>query len=350
MSALVTADLHFTEKPNDEYRWALFPFLKTKAKELGCKRVLFLGDLTDAKDHHSSVLVNRIVMELAGLVREGIRVTVSLGNHDGFDLSKPFFDFVHFVPGVDFVSSPEALPLWGSKMGLFLPCTRDVHSWPVDTFNDYEYIFTHQTYDGAQSENGTLLPGISPTIFDGFKGKVFSGDIHVPQLVNKKIEYVGAPYRIHFGDRFTPRVLHIGTNKAGKHQQQDLHLNGVQRVLVELRRPSSAKDAIKMLEQAEKDEDIYKGDQVKVRVYLARADYDLWPDMRKAIKDECTAVGWQLFGPELKAAAPAPKRIRLEDTGTLRDLVKKPEEIVRTHAKRHNLTRELEDIGMSLIS
>jgi hypothetical protein len=71
-------------------------------------------------------------------------------------------------------------------------------------------VFAHATFDGAISETGYQLTGVDPNIVREARATVISGDVHKPQtMANGHIEYVGAPYHIHFGDNYDPRVMLI---------------------------------------------------------------------------------------------------------------------------------------------
>src|SRR5205814_1607714 len=92
---------------------------------------------------------------------------------------------------------------------LFLPHTNNYkRDWKGLDFSKYQWIFAHNTFQGANI-GPRRLEGIPTSIFPR-NAKVISGDIHVPQHFGP-IEYVGAPYRIDFGDDYEPRVLFLST-------------------------------------------------------------------------------------------------------------------------------------------
>jgi UDP-2,3-diacylglucosamine pyrophosphatase LpxH len=57
MKAIITSDLHLTDRPQDEYRWGIFPWLVNQSKELEVENLFILGDLTDFKDKHSAKII-----------------------------------------------------------------------------------------------------------------------------------------------------------------------------------------------------------------------------------------------------------------------------------------------------
>lgn len=334
MSTLVTADLHLDSNPQNADRWNLFPWLKAKIKALEIKQLLILGDLTNEKDRHAASLVNRIVNKL-GELSQKVEVIVDTGNHDFIDPTQPFFSFLANIPNIHFIIEPEE-HLVENKPALFLPCTREWKQNYGDLdFDPYKYIFTHQTYDGAIAENGIDLRGIPPAVFSTTRAKVFSGDIHVPQSINKQIEYVGSPYHVHFGDTFLPRVLHIATTRDGSHQQQDWHFPFRRREVITMRKL----DDLKAIEQE-------IGTQVKIKVHLKRSEYPEWSAMRKAIQALVDRRGWELCGIKLEA-------LKMKDRIVERDEDLEgpitPESVLNDYAIRKKLEPEIRIAGKQFI-
>lgn len=298
MTALLTSDVHMTASARDSYRWGLFDWLLEQAVKLKVHVLIINGDLTDAKDRHPASLADRLVRALAAL-GQVCQVVVLKGNHDYIDPLTPFFGFVELLPGVVFATEPVALDCRMADREvpvLFLPSTANPEEdWAHLTFlSDYDYIFCHQTFSGAVRDNGTKSEeGASVSLFDGFTGKVYSGDIHVPQRVGL-VEYIGSPYRIDFGDSYTPRVIHI--DAAGR--THNLHFPCPQKHLVEV---SAENDVVHTMDGRVPN----RGDQIKVRVTLKRADVVRWPEVRKNIQAHAEEHGYELFGPELRIAPEA---------------------------------------------
>jgi DNA repair exonuclease SbcCD nuclease subunit len=213
---ILTADIHLSPLPRDEYRWGLFPWLVKQAEKHKPDYIAILGDLTQFKDEHQGSFVNRVVDAIATLTEHVGEVVFIPGNHDGIEASKPFFRFLERMTKITVAWKPQ--PVTGFVNVFALPHTRNyeqdwesVLSKRGNCIYDYPVVLCHQTFDGSISENGTKLEGIPPSVFKRFKGRVYSGDIHVPQKVGKNgPEYVGAPYRVRFGDTFEPRCLLIG--------------------------------------------------------------------------------------------------------------------------------------------
>lgn len=341
MSALVVSDTHFTENPRDNYRWELFNWLKQKVSELNVQEVIHCGDACDSKDRHPSSLVNRFCDELVDLSTK-CRITLLAGNHDYIDPTLPFFNFTRHLD-IEFIKEPKDCY---SSIGdcLFLPSTKNWKTdWDGIINNKYNYIFTHATFDGCKIENGrTLNGGIPPSVFANFDGKVFSGDIHVPQKLGRNIEYVGAPYHINFGDSFNPRVLFLSDDK-----QLDLTFDCINKYTI----------SIGNMDDLIRETKITKlNDQVKVRVLLKRSDLPNWKNFKQQIKEFCAGKNFQLFGPELVITTE--NRSILDDATVTTDSnsgdnnnnsYNTPEKIVEIFAKKNRLSNEARDIGLSII-
>ena len=323
MTAILVSDTHFTDRPSDEYRWGLWPWLREQARICNADEIIHLGDMTDAKDRHPSRLVNRLVQSALS-VTDLVRLYILKGNHDYIEPMDPFFGFTGSHPKVTYLKIPSVLELSIGK------CTFVPAGTPWNFFlHDFPYCFTHVTFDGAESENGSLLPGVDPGRLKDYQGMVYSGDIHVPQKVRKNIEYVGAPYHIRFGDSFTPRVLVVYNN--GKTN--------------ELYYPSPRKralniDSVKRLDHVTVD----KGDHVRIRYYLHRMEYDLWHDIREQIKEIAAKRDWVLFGVEA-----VPKQTKPVDGDKSTGLLTQ-DELFEAYAKKHKLTDEYIAIGRELLS
>lgn len=344
MTTLLVSDIHMTEQARDSYRWGLFPWLAKQAQVRGINQVIILGDCTDKKDRHSASLVNRMCDALAEL-SSVCPVYIIAGNHDFVEPSNPFFRFVNAFPRVRFFTAPEALMLPIAKDAaacLFLPCSADPYTdWePLDEIYKHRYIFTHQTFVGSMRENGTRSDdGIPATFFEecGFKGEAYAGDIHVPQKIGG-VTYIGAPYRIDFGDRYEPRVLLI--NKEG--------------TKTNLRFPCPSKHLVEINEDGVVETDgggvmsvdIRQGDQVKVRATLKRADFPLWPGLQKNIRDMAAKGKWVLFGPELRRAD-----VQTESTApVVRKSRASPEALLRQYGQKHGLEQTLLEVGVAILA
>ena len=329
MSAILTADLHLDDKSKNSDRWNLWPWLKKQCKQQGANYLIILGDMTDEKDRHSAKLVNRIVDNLYEL-SQIVKIIFLPGNHDFVDEKSPFFGFLDKLKNVKVIREITTMNIPGLGDCMFLPCTRTWRKeWKGIDFTQADFIFTHQSYDGCISENGTKLKGIPPSVFNGIKGKVYSGDIHVPQKVSKNIEYVGSPYRIKFGDAFKARCLLLSHDKL-----RPLYFPGKERVLITVQ----SVEQLKLSNSSDRT-------QIKIRYRLRKRDYPDWPKIRKEIKAIVKEKGWEFCGLELKTIQ---VRARQQEIKT-NSKSHKPQEILQDYSQRKKLTPTLKNTGHSLL-
>jgi len=204
-SVLLTTDWHLTDREADAYRWKIFEFLDRQLAENPSVRLLaILGDITDRRDNHSSILVNELIDGLTALQRSyNLQIIVLGGNHDRAYGGPAYFEWVNRVPNLHYVAVPE----WFEEYGMWaLPYTDkpDV-DWVRLHLDEAKMIIIHQAVEGAVSANGFVMEPDCRVVLP--KGPlIFSGHIHKPQTVSG-VTYVGAPYHTAFGDDFIPRVL-----------------------------------------------------------------------------------------------------------------------------------------------
>lgn len=280
LPALITSDLHLVASASTEYRWGLFPWLAEQCKLEKVKTLLILGDLTDAKDNHSAELVNRTVQAIKSLPVE--RIIILAGNHDWLKAGQEFFRFLNVLPNVEFITKPTEDTEFSGPLCYFLPYSKaPAKDWGGQDFSHYDYLFMHQTVSGAVSSNGQKMDGeVLPALN---AGKVYSGDIHVPQVIGP-VEYVGSPYHVHMGDAFKPRCVLIEKDR----NTVDLHFDTISRVTVAV---GSLKELYK--------KDFVSGDQVKLRIELDEADKHQWQRLKREALEELKSRGVDVQGVEL---------------------------------------------------
>lgn len=273
MTVLVSADWHFSDNPRDDYRHRFQSWLRKLVKEQDVDAVLMLGDLTEEKDRHSAWLVNKVVEHIDRL-SELCPVVLLQGNHDAIDPDWPFYRFLERLDQVRWVNTPTDgqdlnIPAL-SKLGhtLFLPnAANPEKDWAQFDMGDYDWVFTHMTFNGADVGHGHKLSGLSTSFFPK-DVEVVSGDIHVPQHFGN-VTYVGAPYTVDFGDHYAPRVLLLNGQAM-----KSIPVEGPQKVLID----------IDDLADLEKVTNVEKGDVLKVRVKLSNTDRSDWSELQRAIR------------------------------------------------------------------
>lgn len=261
LPALLCSDLHLTANPKDEYRWKFFKWLLDECVSESVKTLVILGDLTDDKDYHPASLTNRLVESLTMLTYIGVEIVILQGNHDYLRAGHSYFKFLSLIPGITFVTVPTQLDADDDGPLVYcLPHTKTpAKTWQGFDFSHYDYLFMHQTVSGAKASNGQVMAGEALPPLNA--GKVYSGDIHVPQVIGQ-VEYVGSPYHVHFGDRFTPRCILLDR----RNRPVDLHYETISRVSLRIESPK----------ELHRIDWLKPGDQVKLVVTLPEADKADW--------------------------------------------------------------------------
>ena len=343
---LITSDLHFTDRDRDQYRWELFPWLEKQLLRRHCQHLFILGDITDHKDHHSSRLTNRIVSSLKGLIQK-TKVTVHLlkGNHDYIDPKLPFFSFLN-------TWDLEKLKFYIAPQKIELEDARDVtsiymlpHSNALETTKPFQrtgryfirhvdFVFCHQGLIGALASNGFCLKeGVSPSLLKKTfpRAQIVSGDIHVPQVCSG-IYYVGAPYPVHFGDTFHPRVLFWDGGSLISILRQ-----GIQRRVISLFYP----EQIKKME-------LFPGDQVRIQLHLSREDFDSWEKFKKDTLALADKMKLEVFAIELRERKR--KRLDLKKVSLQeRNSIQSPEEALKKFCALKELPPNVRHTGKDLL-
>ncbi len=192
MLNLVVGDPHVTADQIEDAA-ALMQLVLETAKEEQVTHITFMGDLFD---NHNIVSVE--VLEfwdhwLRMFKFCGYKVIILVGNHDMVSARTPFphalVPFRNIARVIDcpvviedlflampYVHSPEE----------FLKQVSDVK----EDCPELEVLFCHQTFIGA--DGGFYAKDECNAVAVPFK-KVFSGHIHAPQVIDKKVFYVGAP-------------------------------------------------------------------------------------------------------------------------------------------------------------
>lgn len=326
LPAVLASDLHLTANPLDEYRWGLFPWLERELVAERAETLVLLGDITDSKDYHPAQLVNRLVRAVASVSRVVPRTVILRGNHDYLKDGHTFFEFLSALPGVEVVTRPTE-DLSDGAAAMFLPHTRTPASdWRGMDFSHYDYLFMHQTVRGAVAGNGQRMGGEELPPLDA--GRVWSGDIHVPQRVGP-VEYVGSPYHVHFGDDFRSRCVVI--ERGGR--TSDIRFPSPRRVSVRV----SDADGVRAAR-------LSPGDQVKARVRLAESEKHAWRRVRDEVAAAVAERGAALCGLELEVERER-RRVRAgERHGALT-----PEEALARFVGADALGGELLDAGLEIL-
>jgi hypothetical protein len=219
-------------------------------------------------------------------------VVINMGNHDCLREGHAYFAFLNAIPGVQFVTKPTELMMDNGPSAYMLPHTRTpAQTWAGMDFSHYDFLFLHQTVKGAVSSNGQEMDGEALPALNA--GKVYSGDIHVPQICGA-VEYVGSPYHVHFGDRFKPRCVLLDRRRRAV----DLHFKTISRVALTV-------SSLEELRAAE----LQRGDHVKVKLVLSEAEAHEWAAKRRAIADYLRRQEVEVHGLKLEVSKSMRRRM-----------------------------------------
>jgi len=328
---LLTSDLHLTSRPIDEYRWGIFKLLRQCATKYDVTDILILGDLTQNKDKHDSRLVNRLVDALTKLAVHA-PVYVLMGNHDYVSEQCPFFRFLRHIPRLCYLTRPEATTL-GKLQVFFFPHQLEFESVVKQSINDLkraDLIVLHQTMAGAIGENGIYLHGSSAKMLPRSK-IIISGDVHVPQHLSQVL-YCGAPYHVHFGDSYTPRVLLVSDTK----RVRSLKIS---------RFPRRWSVKIKMLKELQRL-DVSEGDQLKCTIQIIPSTLTSWQDLKRKVEQWCIKKKIDLVGTHLDTSG-----LQQAITASVGPavLASTPVEILRRYAKLKRLDDRTLNYAINLL-
>lgn len=349
MRLLLTADLHLTPRPEHAYRLKYLEWLC--AQSALADACAILGDLSDAKDHHPASFVNAVADRIATLSANfDNELYLLFGNHDGPSKDVPYWKFLSHT-GLCYatrfslhqrsalnakIGKDESLVLvpFGTEQDLlaWLNKTREWEKFRRNT------ILMHTSADNAVVENGTTLPNPDmPNKFlpTGFRGKVWSGDIHVPQCIGD-IEYVGAPYHTRYGDGFTGRTIIYDTETA---EVKELHFEDAPRLL-------TARVEFPNLQQLEHflEKQSRPHDRVKL---VGRVDTSVLSQDWNQFIDDARAMAGDLFGVELSGAVlefAATKAARAAPSARRSDAA-----IVRTYASQQGFDEVTTQAGLEVL-
>lgn len=201
------------------------------AEENNITNILFGGDLFHDRQKIEVYTYQRAFETLQKrLNTKKFNLYLLLGNHDLWYNEKTSVSSVvplSALPNVRIISSPERLVIEGSTWD-FIPFTHN----PVETLNELnqkdgspEYALGHISLDGAllhgtQYSDVTIehdgdMISVGASLFNHYK-HTFLGHYHAEQTINEKVEYIGSPLQLSFGEAFQQKHIIIFNGKTGK--------------------------------------------------------------------------------------------------------------------------------------
>lgn len=301
----------------------------TTCKEEKVKTLMILGDLTDAKDKHSAILVNRVVANIKRVAAVVTDVKILVGNHDWQQAGHEFFKFLDVIDNVQYISQPSEDQDVNGPSAYYLPYSKNpARDWAGLDFSHYQYLFMHQTIAGAVSSNGQEMEGEELPALNA--AKVYSGDIHVPQVI-KGVEYVGSPYHVHFGDAFLPRAVLL--ERGGR--PIDLHFKTISRVALTV-------SGLRELKRTK----LRAGDQIKLNFELGEADKHDWSKIKREASTWLADAGIEVHGLKLTVAKPTRRLLAASNEASP---AYSPSEAVQRFVDAEELGGEALDAAMEVL-
>lgn len=242
MRFLIFSDIHIhphkksVERLDDCIKTLDWVFLK--AEENNIENIIFLGDLFHDRQK-IDVLTYQKTFEVFEkyLLKNKFSIYLLLGNHDLWHSQKWDVSSVNplrNLPGVTVVNEPCVKVISKSKNYLFgfLPYTHD----PIEdlkkvekewkkickekNINPPKILGGHIAVDGAlwnikygthaevAIEHDGDMVKVGPSIFENWN-RVFLGHYHAEQKLSPKVEYVGSPLQLSFGEAFQEKHIII---------------------------------------------------------------------------------------------------------------------------------------------
>ncbi len=209
---IFVGDIHLNSLLSCEYRWNVFDkaIALAKTERYQSADIVFLGDLTDAKDRHSGELVNRFIQKILYLANvlgnKENNLFIVRGNHDYLkDERKPFFEFIEDL--AENIYFPQEHSPFLNGLAVVPNIRPESEMFSKDNMKkilqdkEIKVIATHFTIAGAEADNGyTLESGVSQEAIQGIISKgvhIVSGDLHYAQK-KAGVIYPGAPHPVSF--------------------------------------------------------------------------------------------------------------------------------------------------------
>lgn len=337
---LIIGDLHFTDHARDQYRFGIFKWIRQQQEKYKPVATFLLGDLTDAKDRHSALLVNKIVNGLMSLEPP---VYILEGNHDyKADKRNPFFKFLNHIEGLRFVTEPTVikavLPI------ALIPHCRSQDDWNNAvkmvfggrTSDSPACLLAHQTFVGAIAESGVRLSGLSASLVESFNPPlgVYAGDVHKPQTQGI-VTYVGCPYQVRFGDNFNPRSIFIEDSGDGWYDTYDLEFAAPKKRSLTVSAPED-------IEELYRSKCMERGDQVKLTIRLGPEELVHWKKIQRDILAVCKAAQLEVFGVKLESK-------ELTRRKHVAEKQIEPSVILETFCRAEKIPANVKRVGMELL-
>lgn len=192
------------------------------AEQRKIKYILFGGDLFHDRQKIEIFTYQKVFeMFLDFSKKTCSEIYLLLGNHDLWFNDKTNISSVmplSALPNIKVIAEPSRIDIDGHNWD-FIPFTHN----PIEAIEGFkklhsmsEYALGHIALDGAvlhgsqhsdvAIEHDGDMVSISASLFDHYK-HTFLGHYHAEQRVNKKVEYIGSPLELSFGEAFQKKHI-----------------------------------------------------------------------------------------------------------------------------------------------
>lgn len=231
MKILIFSDLHIhphkksSERLHDCLKALDWVFITAKRNNIN--NVVFLGDLFHDRQKIDVLAYQRAFEILERHMASGdFRLTLLLGNHDLWHYERLDVSSVNplrTIPGVRVVDSPSVVEISDGTEDFYMGFLPYTHS-PVEDLKSVEKAWRssvkgenrrvlgghiavdgalwnvrHNTFSDVVVEHEGDMVKVGPEIFKGWD-RVFLGHYHAAQKLNDRVEYVGSPLQLSFGE------------------------------------------------------------------------------------------------------------------------------------------------------
>jgi len=225
LKALIFSDLHCHQHKNSQSRLEdcieVLEWIFNTAKSNNIDLIIFCGDLFHDRSKIDILTYQRVfeTFQKHLCCDDSPEIYLLLGNHDLFYYESKEVSSVYPLSSINkvkIISKPSVVDIRNYKVG-FLPYTHDpindlkqISLWEMKE-NKYKVLFGHIAVHGAlfnltygtksdvQIEGDAGMTVVTPDIFDNYD-RVFLGHYHAAQDLNHKVEYVGSPLQLSFGE------------------------------------------------------------------------------------------------------------------------------------------------------
>lgn len=280
MKSFIISDLHLTDDPKEDYRWAVFPWALEQIKQRQCTDLFILGDFLHKKDRHPATLVNRLVTELI-TISQHVPIKLLKGNHDYLDPNSPFLQFVQHIPNIQWINDPTFISLTLAFDTLWLPHSRNpMKDWEsILTKKSVQLVFMHQSVIGARTSSDFEINNALDLAWLEAKVRcpIISGDIHVPQQI-RSLTYVGTQHPVAYGDDYEYRALLLEVGKPLK--LISIPHAGMKRHSLTITTVEELKDLLTANQ-------LHAKDQVKLKIQLSEDNLSQWQEIKNEVRIWC---------------------------------------------------------------